>query len=30
MPDVMPWLIGLALVVLVGFLCRVERRYPGR
>jgi hypothetical protein len=30
MPNLVPWLVGLVLVVLVGFLYRVERRSPGR
>lgn len=28
MPDLLPWLIGLALVALVAFLYWAERRYP--
>ena len=28
MPDLVPWLIGAAAVVLVGFLYWAERRYP--
>ena len=27
-PNLLPWLIGLVLVVLVGFSYRVERRSP--
>jgi hypothetical protein len=29
MPDLVPWLIGLALVVLLGFLYWADRRYLG-
>ena len=28
MPDPMPWLIGLALALLIAFLYWAERRYP--
>jgi hypothetical protein len=30
MPDIVPWLIGLFLAALVGFLSWVDRRSPGR
>jgi hypothetical protein len=29
MPDLVSWLIALALVALIGFLYWAERRYPG-
>jgi hypothetical protein len=30
MPDLVPWLIGLVLLALVGFLYWAERRSTGR
>ena len=29
MPDLVPWLIGLVLALLAGFLYWADRRYPG-